>query len=528
MDEQRIIPPSDPEPQRAEGPVTLTGQALAVGDVIAVARHRVPVEIDQDVAPRLARRRDEVDAHVAEGRSVYGITTGLGALAQQRVAPGELEDLQVNLLRSHAAGVGQALPTEVVRAMMLLRARTLAAGYSGVRPQLVELLVACLNAGLHPVVPSRGSVGASGDLAQLAHIGLALTGEGRIDDGGGTRPAIEALSRSGLTPLRPSAKEGLALVNGTEGMLALAVLAWYDTRALLTGADVAAAMTTEGGFGSDRPFAADLQELRGQPGQADAAANLRMLLDGSEIVAAHRDSDHAVQDPYSLRCAPQVHGSARAAHAWCAEIIAAELAAVTDNPVVLADGRVESTGNFHGEPLGAAMAALGVGLASLASISERRTLWLMSPESSRELSAFLAERPGLQSGLMLAQYTQAALVAEIRQLAQPSVLDTIPTSGTQEDHVSMAWHGGLRLRELVGLAATVLGGEALCAARALDLREPLQPAPGTTAAKAALRERIAPLDGDRELAPDLSEAGRLLADGRLVTAAERALGMALR
>ena len=528
MDDQRIIPPSEPEPARVPGPITLTGDALTVDEVVAVARHRARTEVGAEVAPRLALRREEIDGHVADGRTVYGIPTGFGALAAQRVAGDEIDELQVNLLRSHAAGVGDALPDEVVRAMMLLRARTLSAGYSGVRPTVVQLLVDCLNAGLHPVVPSRGSVGASGDLAQLAHIGLALTGEGRIDDGTGPRPAADALADAGLRPLRPGAKEGLALVNGTEGMLALALLAWHDTRALLTGADIAAAMTTEAGFGSDQPFAAELQELRGQPGQADAAANLRALLHASPIVAAHRDSDHAVQDPYSLRCSPQVHGSARATHAWCAEVISAELAAVTDNPVVLPDGRVESTGNFHGEPLGTAMAALAVGLASLASISERRTLWLMSPESSRGLPAFLAERPGLQSGLMLAQYTQAALVAEIRQLAQPSVLDTIPTSGTQEDHVSMAWHGGLRLRELVGLAATVIGAEALCAARALDLRAPLEPAAGTGAARAELRERIAPLEGDRQLSGDLSEAGRMLADARLAAAAERAIGEALR
>ena len=512
----------------AGAPLSLTGAALPVDDVVAVARRHAPVRLDAAAAQRLAERRGEIEGHVAEGRTVYGITTGLGALATVRVAADEIDELQLNLLRSHAAGVGEPLPAEVVRAMMLLRARTLAAGASGVRPQVAEALVAFLNAGLCPVVPSRGSVGASGDLAPLAHIGLALAGEGRVDDGAGPRPAAGALAAAGLAPLRPAAKEGLALINGTEGMLALAALAWHDARALLSAADVAAAMTTEAGFGTDRPFAADLQQLRGHPGQVDAAANLRGLLAGSAIVAGHRDSNHAVQDPYSVRCAPQVHGTARDAHTASGQLLATELGAVTDNPVVLPDGRVESTGNFHGEPLGLAIAQLGIGLASLASISERRTLWLISPESARELPAFLAERPGLQSGMMLAQYTQAALVAEAKQLAQPAVLDSIPTSGMQEDHVSMAWHGGLRLRELVDKVAYVIGIEAACAARALDLRAPLAPAPGTGAAHAALREVVPAMSGDRVLAPDLEAAAGLVRTGGLTARAADAIEGGLR
>lgn len=510
------------------GPVRLTGQPLTAAQVVAVARDHAPVAVPETTRNHLAQRRAVIDDAVERGEAVYGITTGLGALAAERVAADELGELQRNLLRSHAAGVGDPLPDEVVRAMMLLRARTLCAGHSGVRPEVVDALVGCLQAGLTPVVPSRGSVGASGDLAQLAHIGLALTGEGAIDDGGGARPADEALADAGLAPLAPAPKEGLALVNGTEGMLAVALLAWHDAARLLPGADVAAALTTEAGFGSDRPFAADLHALRGQPGQSESAANLAALLAGSEVVASHRDSDHAVQDPYSIRCAPQVHGTARRAHDWCGEVLDAELGAVTDNPVLLDDDRVESTGNFHGEPLGLAVGALGVGLASLASISERRTLWLMSPESTRGLSAFLAQRPGLQSGLMLAQYTQAALVAESKQLAQPAVLDSIPTSGTQEDHVSMAWHGGLRVRELVAHVTRVVGAEALCAARALDLRAPLRPAAGTGAAHATLRRHIAPMTGDRELAPDLERAAALVTEGVLVASAEAALGAALR
>lgn len=504
--------------------VSLAGQPLAPADVVGVARHGQAVAVDPSVPPLLAQRRATITDHVAAGRTVYGVSTGLGSLATVRVDPGELGELQRNVLRSHAAGVGEPLADEVVRAMMLLRARTLAAGYSGVRHEVVELLVACLNAGVHPVVPSRGSVGASGDLAQLAHIGLGLIGEGRARTPTGERPAADALAEAGLAALEPETKEGLALVNGTEGMVALGVLAAHDARQLLATADVAAAMTTEAGLGSDRPFAADLQALRGHPGQAASAGNLRRLLEASPIVASHRDSDHAVQDPYSIRCAPQVHGAARDGHAFCEQMLGHELGAVTDNPVVLADGRLESGGNFHGEPLGTGFASLAVGLASLANISERRTLWLISPESQRDLPAFLAQRPGLQSGLMLAQYTQAALVAEVKQLAQPPVLDSIPTSGMQEDHVSMAWLAGLRLRELTSRVATVLGIEAVCAARALDLRAPLEPAAGTDAARAALRRQVPPLEGDRQLAPDLEAAAGLAGSGALARAAAAATG----
>lgn len=504
--------------------LTLTGQPLGVGDVVAVARHRVPVTVDPAVATLLAERRAGIADHVASGRVVYGITTGLGSLANVRVDPDELAELQRNILRSHAAGVGAPLDAEVVRAMMLLRARTLAAGHSGVRWEVVRVLTACLNAGVHPVVPSRGSVGASGDLAQLAHVGLGLIGEGQVDTPRGQQPAAEGLAEAGVAPLQPETKEGLALVNGTEGMTALGALALHDAATVLTAADVAAAMTTESGFGSDRPLAAEVQALRGHAGQLTSAATMRRLLEHSQVVASHADSDHAVQDPYSVRCTPQVHGSARDGYQFCAQLLGQELGAVTDNPVVLDDGRIESGGNFHGEPLGMAFAALAVGLASVANISERRTLWLISPESQRGLPAFLADRPGLESGLMLAQYTQAALVAEIKQLAQPAVLDSIPTSGMQEDHVAMAWLAGLRLRELVGAVTTVLGIEIVCAARALDLRAPLDPAPGTAAARAALREQVPPLEGDRDLSPDLEAASALVASGAITDAAAAATG----
>src|SRR5919106_4143878 len=408
--------------------------------------------------------------------------------------------------------------------MMLLRARTLAAGRSGARPILVERIADLLNANITPAVPSRGSVGASGDLAQLAHAALCLLGEGRVLAGeNGTEPAGDALARAGLEPIELQAKEGLALVNGTEGMLALGTLGLHDARALLRAADVAAAMTIEGALGTDRPFAEDVVGLRPHPGQADSAANLRALLDGSAIIASHRDSAHAVQDPYSMRCAPQVHGAARDAAAFAGEVFERERASTVDNPVILPDGRVESTGNFHGEPLAYAMDLLAVALTGLAAISERRAYWLLGPGQERGLPPFLATDPGLGSGYMLAQYTQAALVSECRVLAQPAGIDSIPTSGSQEDHVSMGWLSGLKLRRLLEHVATVVAIEGPVAAPALDLREP-SPADGTGAAHRAIRDRVSFLDRDRDVSVDIAAAEDLVRSGALVEAAARAAG----
>jgi histidine ammonia-lyase len=503
--------------------VVVVGRPLAAADVVAVARDRAPVRLDRRAQERMAPSRAVVEEHVAGDRPVYGLNTGVGALAGVRIDPSDIGRLQHNLIRSHAAGAGQPLPPEVVRATMLLRARSLASGRSGVRPLVVERILDLLNAGITPAVPSRGSVGASGDLAQLAHCALALLGEGAVLSDEGTEPAADALSRAGIEPVALEAKEGIALINGTDGMLALAVLAHHDAARLLTTADLAAAMTVEGALGTDRPFAEDLQALRPHPGQADSAGNLRTLLAGSEITTSHRESDHAVQDPYSMRCTPQVHGASRDAHAFVGQVTERELAAAVDNPVILPDGRVESNGNFHGQPLAHALDFLALALATVGNVSERRTYWLLGVAESRGLPPFLAADPGLGSGYMLAQYTQAALVSESKALATPASLDSIPTSGTQEDHVSMGWTAGLKARRVLEHTATVLAVEVLCAAQAIELRG-LEPAAGTGAAVRALRERVPHLKEDRDVSVDVAAAEALVREGGLVEAAAGAAG----
>lgn len=505
-------------------PVLLGPDPLTPADVVAVARTGRPVAIAEDALAGVARARTRIEEHLESGRAIYGITTGFGALASVRVKQEDLDRLQRNLIRSHAAGAGAPLPVEIVRAMLLLRARALASGRSGVRPEVVERYVALLNEGITPAVPSRGSVGASGDLAQLAHIALALMGEGEVLASAGTEPAGDALRRVGLEPLTLQAKEGLALINGTEGMLAVGVLAHHDAASLLRVADVTGAMTIESALGTDRPFAEDLMALRPHPGQAASADNLRRLLQGSEIVAGHRESEHAVQDPYSMRCAPQVHGAARDAHAFAGEVFARELGSVVDNPVILPDGRVESNGNFHGEPLAQALDFLGISMTGLASIAERRTAWILGIGAERGLPPFLSVEAGLGSGYMLAQYTQAALVSECKGLAHPSSVDSIPTSGLQEDHVSMGWHGALRAREIVERVRTVLAAEAMCGAQALDLRGPTRPGRGTEAARSTIRARVPFLEHDREVAADLHAVESMILDGSLLGAVEGAVG----
>jgi histidine ammonia-lyase len=505
--------------------VVIGDGALAAEDVIAVARHGASVRLDPRATERLERSRALVEEHLSADRPVYGLTTGFGALADVRIPAEDLDRLQRNLIRSHAAGAGEPLEPEVVRAMMLLRARALAAGFSGVRPVVVERILDLLNHGVIPAVPSRGSVGASGDLAQLAHVALALMGEGRVlSADGATTEAAPALRQAGLDPVELRAKEGLAMVNGTEGMLALGLLAHHDAEVLLRTADVAAAMSIEGALGTDGPFAEELMALRPHPGQAASAGNLRRLLEGSPIIESHRHSAHAVQDPYSMRCAPQVHGATRDVHAFVGEVLGREAGSVVDNPVVLPDGRVESTGNFHGEPLAHALDALAAALTGLANISERRTYWLLGPGQDRGLPPFLSTEAGLGSGYMMVQYTQAALVAECKVLAHPAAVDSIPTSGTQEDHVSMGWLSGLKLRMVVGKVRTVLAIEAICAAQAIDLRAPLEPARGTRAAVAALRGAVPFLEHDREMAEDVRGAEGVVAEDGLARGAERDVG----
>jgi histidine ammonia-lyase len=409
--------------------------------------------------------------------------------------------------------MGPLVDEEVVRAMILLRARSLAFGLSGVRPEVVDLQLGLLNARITPTVPVYGSLGASGDLAPLAHAALCLLGEGDvIAPDGSTAPASAALAAAGLEPLHLVAKEGLALINGTDGMLAMLVLACADAHRLLQVADIAAAMSIEALLGTDRPFAADLQRLRPHPGQAASATNLTRLLAGSPIVASHRTSDHAVQDSYSMRCTPQVLGAARDTLAFAQQVAGRELVSAVDNPVVLPDGRVESNGNFHGAPLGFACDFLAIAVAEAGSIAERRIDRLLDVTRSAGLPAFLAHDPGVDSGMMIAQYTAAALVAENRVLANPASADSVPTSGMQEDHVSMGWGAACKLRQVLDNVKSVLAIELVCAARALDLRQPLVPAPATAAVRDMIRTVVPGVGPDRPLAPELAAACDLIDD----------------
>lgn len=505
--------------------VVIDGSPLTAAQVAAVADRRVDVRLADDLDDRLAPARKVVDDALAEDRIVYGVTTGFGALASTRIGRAEAEALQVALLRSHAAGVGDPLPPPVVRAMLLLRARTLSQGHSGVRPEVVRQLIALLQRDLLPVVPEQGSVGASGDLQPFAHLALPLIGEGEVVDGAMVRPAAEALADHGLEPLHLQAKEGLSLLNGTEGMLSQGVLAARRIRRLALAADIGVALSIEALLGSVRPYDERVHALRRHPGQIDVAANVRRLLEDSPIVASHHhDFEHAVQDAYSLRCAPQVHGSVRDVIAYADAVFGRELGAVVDNPIVFAeDGDVVSAGNFHGQPLAFALDFLTTAATELGSISERRTDRILDPERSAGLPPFLAPRPGVNSGYMLAQYTAAALVAENRVLSHPASVESIPTSGSQEDHVSMGWGAARKLRTVLDNTARVLAVELICAAEGLRHREPA-PARGTQAALDAIRSVVEPLTDDRVISGDIEDVARLVNDGTLVTAVEAAIG----
>ena len=495
--------------------VLLTGQDLTLAEVVAVARGGSRVGLAPEAVERMAASRRVVEEVVRSGRTVYGVTTGFGDLASVAIAPEQTAELQRNLVRSHAAGVGEPLPTEVVRAMMLLRANALAVGLSGVRPALPELLCGMLNAEVHPVVPSRGSVGASGDLAPLAHLALVLIGEGEayLDDAG-PGPGAEALERAGLQPVVLEAKEGLALLNGTQLMGALASLALADARRLAGAADVIGAMSLEAMLGTAAAFDEALVGARPHPGQVAVAAHLRALLAGSEIGASHADSPHRIQDPYSLRCMPQVHGAVRDALDQLDRVLAVEMNAATDNPLVFASGEVVSGGNFHGEPLALVADYAKTAVIELASVSERRTARMVDAHLSG-LPAFLTDAPGLRSGLMIAQYTAAALVNELQVLAHPASVDTIPTSANQEDHVSMGATSALHLRDAVERAETVLAIEALCAAQGLDYRAPMRPGAGVARAHARLRSLVPHVADDRPPSPDIAAVRELIRAGEL-------------
>jgi histidine ammonia-lyase len=516
--------PSPPDPHASAvevGPQPLTPEA-----VVAVARHGAPVHLGAEARDALAAARGHVERLAAGDRPAYGVSTGFGALATRHIPAERRAALQRSLVRSHAAGTGAEVEREVTRAMMLLRLRTLVSGHTGVRPEVAETLAAILRAGLTPVVHEHGSLGCSGDLAPLAAVALALIGEGEVRDADGQlRPAADALAAAGLEPVELAAKEGLALINGTDGMLGMLVLACHDLAGLLRVADLAAAMSIEGLLATDRVFAADLMAMRPHPGQAASAANLRRLLAGSPIVDSHRTPDCTrIQDAYSLRCAPQVAGAVRDTLAHGELVASRELASAIDNPVLTADGRVESNGNFHGAPVAYALDLLAIPVADLASISERRTDRFLDTDRNQGLPAFLAHDPGVDSGHMIAQYTQAAIVSELKRLAVPASVDSIPSSAMQEDHVSMGWSAGRKLRRAIDGLAQVLAIETLTAARGLDLRAPLEPAAGTGAVVAALREHVPGPGPDRHLAPEIAAATALVRSGALVAAAEAAVG----
>lgn len=506
--------------------VTLRGAGLTEEQVVAVARHGEKIALAASARTRMERSRARVERAAGSREPVYGVSTGFGALAGTRVAPLRQPELQLALIRSHAAGVGPPVDREVVRAAMMLRARTLAMGLSGVRAIVADALIGLLNADLVPVVPRYGSVGCSGDLAPLAHIGLCLVGEGEVLDGdGATRPSAVALKAARIKPLKLESKEGLALINGTDGMLGMLLLACTDAELLFRTADITAAMSTESLLGTDRVFQERLQEIRPHPGQVASAANLVKLLRGSGIVASHRHSHHAVQDSYSVRCSPQVAGAARDTLRFARGVAEVELESTVDNPVVLENGDVESNGNFHGEPLAFAADFLAIAASEVGSIAERRIDRLLDPHRSQGLPPFLAEEPGVNSGLMVAQYTAAALVAENRRLAVPASTDSIPTSGMQEDHVSMGWGAALKLRTVLDNLAHILAVELTAAARAQDLRRPLEASPATAAVRDALRQKVAGPGPDRMVSPELEAATALISSGAAVRAAESVTGM---
>ncbi len=497
--------------------ITLGEEPLTRGELVAVARHHERVVLSDQVLERLADRREAIDALVASGTPVYGLSTGFGALATTFISPDQRRDLQRSLIRSHAAGVGPEVETEVVRAMMVSRLTNLCSGVSGVRPSTAQAYAKLLNAGITPVVHEFGSLGCSGDLAPLAHVALALMGEGDVRDLAGVRQgALEALTSAGLVPVVLAEKEGLALINGTDGMLGQLILALEDVTRLLELVDVAAAISIQALRGTDRVFAEEIHRLRPHPGQLVSAANLAALLVDSPIVSSHLEDVSQVQDAYSLRCAPQVHGAARDTVAYATRVADIELAASIDNPSVLADGSLASNGNFHGAPIAYALDFVAIVLADVASMSERRTDRLLDLDRNYGLSPFLAHDPGVDSGLMIAQYAQAGLVSELKRLATPASVDSIPSSGMQEDHVSMGWHAARKLRRSVEALADVIAIELLAGSRAMALRAPLSASP----ASQSVVERVNALSGgpgpDRWLSPEIRAVGEAVRSGELL------------
>lgn len=490
-------------------------------DVIDVARDGAKVVISPDALEAIAKTRKYIEGYAAGGVPVYGVSTGFGALANRHIDVEDRVQLQKSLIRSHAAGLGSAVEREVVRALMFLRLRTMASGRTGVRTEVAQVYADFLNAGITPVVPEFGSLGCSGDLAPLAHCALAMMGEGEVHDTNGVlMPSLKAMNAAGIVPIQLEAKEGLALINGTDGMLGMLIMACADLAALCTVADITAAMSIEGLLGTDRVFAPELHApLRPQIGQIASAANIFSLLKDSGIVASHRQDVSRVQDAYSLRCAPQVNGAVRDTVDYASVIAGRELQSTIDNPVVLPDGRVESNGNFHGAPVGYVLDFLAIAAADLGSISERRTDRMLDQHRSSGLPPFLANDPGVDSGLMIAQYTQAGLVSENKRLATPASVDSIPSSGMQEDHVSMGWSAARKLRKVVENLSRILAIELVTAARAIEFRRELTPSPATTSVINALREVVPGIGPDRWLSPELEAAVTLVQSGKVTSAA---------
>jgi histidine ammonia-lyase len=492
--------------------VTINSSGISFADVIAIARDNAKVEISADALARMQVSRDQVEA-LAQGEvAVYGISTGFGALANRHIDPQDRVQLQKSLIRSHAAGMGPFVEREVVRALMALRLKTLCSGRTGARPVVAETMAAILNANITPLVHEFGSLGCSGDLAPLAHCAMVLMGEGRaLGPDGIEDPVSELLSKAGITPVELKEKEGLALINGTDGMLGMLILAITDLEKLLDYSDVIAAMSIEGLMGTDQVLRAELHEpLRPHPGQALSAKNMFEALIGSEIVASHRHGDNRVQDAYSLRCAPQVSGAVRDTVTYAKQVATRELAATIDNPVVLGSGEVTSNGNFHGAPVGYVLDFLAIAATDLGSISERRTDRMLDKHRNQDLPPFLAGDAGVDSGLMIAQYTAAGLVSDSKRLAVPASVDSIPSSAMQEDHVSMGWHAGRKLRKVVDNLRNILAIELVGAARCIELRAPLKPAPVTGALYQELRNVVPGFGPDRFLAPELEAAANLL------------------
>lgn len=506
--------------------VVVGTSGVTASDVLAVARDGARIELSGEAVAALAAAREIVDALAAKPEPVYGVSTGFGALASRHISPELRAQLQRNIVRSHAAGMGPHVEREVVRALMFLRLKTVCSGHTGVRPEVAQTMADILNAGITPVVHEYGSLGCSGDLAPLSHCALTLMGEGDAEGPDGVvRPAGELLAAHGIAPVELREKEGLALLNGTDGMLGMLVMALADLETLYKSADVTAALSLEALLGTDKVLAPELHAIRPHPGQGASAANMLAVLKGSELTGHHQDDAPRVQDAYSVRCAPQVAGAGRDTLAHARTVAERELASAVDNPVVLPGGRVESNGNFHGAPVAYVLDFLAIAAADLGSIAERRTDRLLDKNRSHGLPPFLADDAGVDSGLMIAQYTQAALVSEMKRLAVPASADSIPSSAMQEDHVSMGWSAARKLRTAVNNLARIVAIELYAATRAIELRAGLTPAPASQAVIAAVRAAGVQGPGpDRFLAPDLEAADVFVRAGGVVTAVEPVTG----